>query len=83
MNGMSRPINIYAIRNDDRCRDATIGILQFEKWAIPFQALGIFEDQERISRRVLARFTDVCHRQFSSIKRNENRIKDYLQEQIG
>lgn len=83
VNNMDRPINIYAIGNDDRCRDATIGILQFEKWGIPFQALGIFEDQEQISRKVLARFTDVCDRQFSSIRGNEDRIKGYLQGQIG
>ena len=83
INGMSRPLHIYAIRQDGTCRDTTISILQFQKWNVPFTAMGIFEDQEQISRKVLSRFTDVCDRQFSSLVANRERIGHYLQKQIG
>ncbi len=84
INGMARPLHVYAIGNDDKCRDTTIGILQFQRWNRTFLTLGIFEDQEQISRKVLSRFTDVCDRQFSSLMQdNRKRIKDFLADQIG
>lgn len=80
INGMKRPLFVFAIPNDDKCRDATINCLQFEKWRIPFYSLSIFEDQETITRKVLARFSDVCDKQFSSLYLNKDRIEKYLNE---
>lgn len=82
VNGMSCPLFLYAINNDNKCRDTTISILQFQRWGQPFLTLGIFEDQEQIIRKVLARFTDVCDRQFSSLATNKERIRDFLTKRI-
>lgn len=78
INGMERPLFVFALPNDDRARDTTIALLQFEKWGIPHSSLGIFEDQEAINRKVLARFSDVCEKQFSSLGGNIDRIERYL-----
>lgn len=83
INGVSRPVHVYAVGNDGQCRDTTISILQFQSWNIPFRTLGIFENQEKINRKVLSRFTDVCDRQFSSLATNQGKIKGYLRDQIG
>jgi len=80
INGMPRPLFVYALPNDDRTRDATIALLQFEKWGLICHSLAIFEDQEGINRKVLARFSDVCEKQFSSLGTNKDRIGRYLQE---
>lgn len=80
INGMVRPLVVYALTGDDKVRDATIGLLQFERWGFNFRALGIFEDQEEINRKVLARFSDVCEKQFSSLTANTERIQKYLEE---
>ena len=83
INGAPSPLFVYGLVNDDHVRDAHISLLQFRTWQIPFRSLGIFENQEEISRRVLARFTDVCDRQFSSLGPNRQRIAEFLHEAVG
>ena len=82
INGMLRPLFVEALPNDDKTRDSTITLLQFEKWGFSFRSLAIFEDQEQISRKVLARFSDVCEKQFSSLAANRDRIKRFLEESM-
>jgi hypothetical protein len=79
---MARPLFVYALPNDDRTQAATIALLQFEKWGLPFRSLAVFEDQESINRKVLARFSDVCEKQYSSLGANRDRIQRYLSESL-
>jgi len=83
VNETKKPVFIFAIPHDDKCRDATINCLQFEKWGIPFRPMAIFEDQETINRKVLARFSDVCEKLFSNLYTNKDRIEKYLIEIIN
>ena len=83
INGMRRPLFVQALDGDGKTRDATIALLQFEKWGIRFGSLAIFEDQESISRKVLARFSDVSEKQFSSLTANRERIARFLKETIS
>ncbi len=83
VNGMQRPLFVHALANDGRTRDATITLHQFERWEIHFRSLAIFEDQESISRKVIARFTDVCEKQFSGLTANQERITRFLNESIS
>ena len=83
INEIPKPIFVHALPGDDKTRDATITILQFEKWGLPFRSLAIFEDQEQVNRKVLARFSDVCEKQFSSLGANRDRIKRYIDEAMA
>lgn len=80
INGMPKPLLVYALPSDDRVRDATIFLSRFERWGLSFRSVGVFEDQEQVSRKVLARFSDVCEKQFSSLAANRDRIERYLTE---
>lgn len=83
LNVLPKPIMLFALPSDDRVRDATISLLQFERWNVPHRSLGIFEDQEEVNRKVLARFSDMCEKQFSSLGANKDRIGGYLREALS
>lgn len=77
------PLYVFAIGSDDRCRDVTINLHTYHTWNIEFQSVAIFEDQQSIGRSVLARFSDVADKQFSSLVSSEAQIIDYLKKQLG
>ena len=79
----SGPILVFALSNDDRVSNATINLLMFEKWGLKFRSIGIFEDQEEINRKALAKLTDVCEKQFSNLHGNKDRFLKYVQESGG
>jgi hypothetical protein len=83
INRTHRPLFVFAVPHDDKCRDATITCLQYEKFGVPFIATAVFENQEEINRRVLARFSDVCEKQFPSLQSAKERFETYWKGIIG
>lgn len=83
VNGMPRPLFVFAVPHDNKARDTTITLLQFERWQVPYRSLAVFEDQETIGRKVLARLSDACEKQFSSLAANRDRIATYLQDVLA
>jgi hypothetical protein len=82
ISGMPKPLYLFAIPNDSKCKDVMISMYQFERWNIKYNSVSIFDDQEKINRRVLAQFSDIGEKQFSSLLSNRDRILNYLFEQI-
>jgi hypothetical protein len=80
--GVRQPVFVYALPSDDKVRDATISLLQFERWQIAHRSVGIFEDQESVNRKVLARFSDACEKQFSSLA-SRDRITSFITHAIA
>jgi hypothetical protein len=69
---------VFGIGNDANCRDATIILQQWEKWAEFFQSITVFRDQTEINRFVLARFTNVAGRLLSSLESARDRLGSYF-----
>jgi hypothetical protein len=83
INHMEKPLFVYALQNDEKVKDATISLLTFERWGIPFRSMAIFEDQVSIARNPLAKFMDVNGKTFSSLEDNKVRITTYLENVIS
>lgn len=83
INGMRRPIFVYGLASDGTTRDATIALQRFDKWEIPYHSLAIFENQKSIGRKVLARFSNVCEKQFPNILNDRENIARHIKENIA
>ena len=83
INGMPQPLFVFALQSDGAVRDATISLLQFERWGLSVSSVAVFDDQERINRRVLARFSDVSDKQFSNLSGNKDRIEKFLADAMA
>lgn len=83
INGMPQPLFVFALPNDGAVRDATISLLQLERWQLEFHSLAIFESMEEINNRVVARFSDVGEKMFSSLAGNRDRIEKFLAESLA
>lgn len=79
----AKPLFMFAVTTDDKCKDATITIHHYERHHFDFRSMAVFEDQETISRTVLARLTDVCDRQFSNLPGNKDRILEHILQVTG
>jgi hypothetical protein len=77
-----KPVFIFGITGDSKCQTSTNMIYWWEKQRDSFDVMAVFENQEDINRKILARFSDVCGRQFSNLATNKDRIKGFINEAL-
>ena len=83
INGAKRPLMIHGLPNEAKVKDATITLLQFERWDLKFRSMAVFERQEAINSKVLARYSDVGEKLFSNLEGNKERISAFLHEVLS
>lgn len=82
INNLDTPLYIYAIPNDNKLKDTTISLLQFENWGNNFHSIAIFKDEAKMNQKVLRKFSKVCHKSFPSLKENSSEIVQYLRKPL-
>lgn len=80
IDAIRRPLFVFGITTDGKCQTVTNIIYWWERQQEPFDVMAVFENQQEIGRPILARFSDVCGRQFSGIHPNRDRIGIFLRE---
>lgn len=83
VNGMSRPLFIYALNNDTHTRDAIIALQQFAIWEMNFEPVGVFENKEFIPSVVQARFDAVCPKQFANLSADSEEIVQFIKGRMN
>lgn len=78
-----KPIFIFGITSDSKCQTATNIIYWWERQGEVFDVMAIHENMEEINGRILARFSDVCGKQFSNLPTNRDRIKGFVEESLA
>ncbi|ADI73571.1 Domain of unknown function DUF1828 [Methanohalobium evestigatum Z-7303] len=74
------PLFVFGLYNDDKCRDATITCHFYREKGITYNSIAIFEDQEKINKKVLARFSDVVDKQYTTLPSAKSQLPEYLEK---
>lgn len=82
LEGKEAPVFVFALGTQGRVKDATITLLQYERWGMKGESVGIFEDEQAIPVRDIARFGDVATKTYSSLRGNGDRVADYLRKHL-
>jgi len=75
-----KPVFIFGIPTDNKCRDTTITLLTFNRWLSQSTSIVVFEDMDKISRGVRSRLTDVSDKSFSNLESAKEFMPDYLRK---
>jgi len=82
INSMKRPLLVYGVPNEAKANVAALSLRVFDSWEMPYQSLGVFEDQESMDSKPVARFTDAIGKSFSSLQGNKPQIQRFVQNAL-
>lgn len=74
-----KPIFIFGVNTDDKCRDATIALLKFENWGIKNNSIVVFEDMQTLTSKAVAKLSDVSGKVYSDLGSAKERMPEYLE----
>lgn len=81
LNGVSRPVAIFAISTDETALAAVVTAKQHAEWGRRLRLVAVEDDQSKLSRRTVAWLSDSFDKQFASFHGNEDVIASYLAEE--
>ena len=74
-----KPIFIFGVNTDDKCRDTTIALLKFENWGIKNNSIIVFEDMQTLTSKAVAKLSDVSGKVYSDLGSAKERMPEYLE----
>lgn len=73
-----KPLFIFGLTSDSKCKDAVITCYKFKEWGVHFNSLGIFEAMGKKNPKIIAQCSDVIDKQFSSLISTQDSLPYYL-----
>jgi hypothetical protein len=83
VNGTAEPVFIMALNSEERVSVATISLLKFEQWKLNYKSVGIYDEMEKYSNKVIARFADVVGKTFSNLDEARNKLLRFVPELVN
>lgn len=83
VNGMSSPLFLHALGNNNHARDATITIYRFQEQDVSGSHIAIFRDASSLTKRVQSKLDAVCETRFDNFVEERPRIKEFLLAESG
>jgi hypothetical protein len=83
INGSTPPLFVFALSSDEKAAVAALSLLRFETWGLKFKGIGIFEEEESIQPRAIARFADIAHKTFSNLAVAREGLPKFFPELLG
>jgi hypothetical protein len=80
INSNGVPLFVFALSSDEKAAVAALTLLRCETWGLKFRGIGIFEEEESIQPRAIARFADIAHKTFSNLAVARERLPKFYPE---
>jgi len=77
------PLYLFAIRDVNRARLATISCLEFQRKDLKFKSIAVHEDLDKLPRKDLNRLTNACDKQFTSLDEFQGLAISYLKREAA
>ena len=77
------PVYLFAIKDVNRARLATISCLEFQRSHLKFKSVAVHEDIDKISRKDRNRLTNACDKQFTSFEEFKANAVAYLEREAA
>ncbi|HZL77374.1 MAG TPA: DUF1828 domain-containing protein [Candidatus Limnocylindrales bacterium] len=75
------PLYLFAIKDANRARLATISCLEFQRNNLKFKSIAVHEDIDRLGRKDRNRLTNACDKQFTSLEEFRQNGLPYLERE--
>ena len=76
------PLYLFAVRDVNRARLATISCLEFQRSELKFKSIAVHEDIDNLPRKDLNRLTNACDKQFTSLDEFQDHAVPYLKREL-
>lgn len=77
------PLYLFAIKDSNRARLATISCLEFQRHKLKFKSIAVHDDMDKLGRKDRNRLTNACDKQFTSLDEFRQNVVPYLEREAA
>ncbi|MEI6394766.1 MAG: DUF1828 domain-containing protein [Verrucomicrobiota bacterium] len=77
------PFYLFAVKDANRARLATISCLEFQRHNLKFKSLAVHEDVDKLPRKDRNRLTNACDKQFTSLNEFKDSAGRYFDRELA